>query len=135
MDLLSIYCVLLGGFIVAGRGPLLFAPRATLHAYERLVFSTDNRFRTLAVFVATLATSAILLPLGEGAPTGLIRALGWVVAVAALGGLVQPGPCRRFARGTLSFTEHRVGDAILRMLGFLAALVGAVLIYLGIYVV
>ena len=135
MDAPSIACVVLGGLIVVGRGPLLVAPRATLRVQERVFFSTNVRFRTSAAVVATLATVAIMLPLGEGAPTGLIRTLGWVVAIAALGGLVQPGPCRRVARATFGFIERRVNDAIIRALGFVALLIGAVLIYLGIYVV
>ena len=135
MDSLSIVCVVIGVLVVVGRGPLLFAPRATLRVHERLIFSTNVRFRALAVVVATLAIATILLPLGEGAPTGLIRTLGWVVAIAALGGLVQPGPCRRVARATFGFIERRVNDAIIRVLGFVALLIGAVLIYLGIYVV
>ena len=63
MDAPSIACVVLGGLIVVGRGPLLVAPRATLRVQERVFSSTNVRFRTSAAVVATLATVAIMLPL------------------------------------------------------------------------
>ena len=45
MDALAITCILVGILIIVMRAPLISAPRATLHAYDRVIFSTNARCR------------------------------------------------------------------------------------------
>lgn len=135
MDSLSIFCIVLGILTIVGRGPLIFAPRATLRAYDRLFISTNTRLRAFAVVIAALAMALLLLPSGEGSLAVFLHAVGWFMAVVALGILVFPDVVRKVARATLSFFENAVDDAVVRVLGLLAVVLGFALIYIGIYVV
>jgi uncharacterized protein YjeT (DUF2065 family) len=49
--------------------------------------------------------------------------------------LVVPNVWRRFLSAMFDYLENSVDDAIVRILGLLAVVVGAVLIYVGVYVV
>ena len=56
-------------------------------------------------------------------------------AAEALWLLVLPDSVRRFVRAILSFFEGSGGDAVLRVIGFLTVVLGAALIYVGVFVV
>ena len=135
MDSLSIMCIVLGTLTIVSRGPLIFAPSATLRSYDRLIISTNARFRAFGVVIATLAMALLFLSLGEGALAGFLHAVGWVVAAMALLMLVVPNVWRRFLSAMFDYLENSVDHAIVRILGLLAVVVGAVLIYVGVYVV
>lgn len=135
MDSLSIMCIILGTLAIVSRGPLIFAPSATLRSYDRLIISTNARFRAFGVVIATLAMALLFLSFGEGALAGFLHAVGWVVAAMALLMLVVPNVSRRFLSAMFDYLENSVDDAIVRILGLLAVVVGAVLIYVGVYVV
>jgi len=135
MDSLSIMCIVLGTLAIVSRGPLIFAPSATLRSYDRLIISTNARFRAFGVVIATLAMALLFLSFGEGAVAGFLHAVGWVVAAMALLMLVVPNVSRRFLSAMFDYLENSVDDAIVRILGLLAVVVGAVLIYVGVYVV
>jgi len=135
MDSLSIMCIVLGTLTIVSRGPLIFAPSATLRSYDRLIISTNARFRAFGVVIATLAMALLFLSFGEGALAGFLHAVGWVVAAMALLMLVVPNVWRRFLSAMFDYLENSVDDAIVRILGLLAVVVGAVLIYVGVYVV
>ena len=135
MDSLSIFCIVLGILTIVGRGPLIFAPSATLRAYDRLFISTNTRLRAFAVVIAALAMTLLLLPFGDGSLAVFLHAVGWVMAVVALGILVFPDVVRRFVRNIFSFVENAAGDAVVRVLGLLAVVLGFALVYIGIYVV
>ena len=77
MDPLSILCVLVGALIIAGRGPVIFAPAATLR-FANTLLSTDAHIRGIAVVLTPLAVALIALPLGEGEVAGILRFFGWV---------------------------------------------------------
>jgi uncharacterized protein YjeT (DUF2065 family) len=77
----------------------------------------------------------LFLSFGEGALAGFLHAVGWVVAAMALLMLVVPNVSRRFLSAMFDYLENSVDDAIVRILGLLAVVVGAVLIYVGVYVV
>ncbi len=133
MDPLSGLCVLIGTLIIAGRGPMIFAPTATLRFFNRLL-STDARIRGSGVVLAPLAVATIALPPGEGEVAGILRVLGWLWAAASLWLLVAPSSYRRFAGGVLGYFESSVDEAVIRMLGVVAVAIGVALIYFGVYV-
>ena len=135
MNSLSIFCIVLGILIIVGRGPLIFAPSATLRAYDRLFLSTNTRLRAFAVVIAALAMTLLLIPFGDGSLAGFLNAVGWVMAAVALGILVFPDVPRKVARASVSFFENEVDDAVVRVLGLLAVVFGFALIYIGFYVV
>ena len=135
MNSLSIFCIVLGILIIVGRGPLIFAPSATLRAYDRLFLSTNTRLRAFAVVIAALAMTLLLIPFGDGSLAGFLHAVGWVMAAVALGILVFPDVPRKVARASVSFFENEVDDAVVRVLGLLAVVFGFALIYIGFYVV
>ncbi len=135
MDSLSVICIVIGIVTIVSRGPLIFAPRATLRVYDRWITSTNARFRAFGVAIATLAMALLLLSFGEGALAGFLHIVGWVVAAMALSMLVVPNVSRRFLCAIFGYIENSVDDAIVRVLGLLAVAVGAALIYVGVYVV
>ena len=47
MDSLSIICIAVGILVIVRRGPLIFAPSATLRFYDRWLLSTNARFQVL----------------------------------------------------------------------------------------
>ena len=133
MDPLSVVCVVIGILIIATRGPMVFAPTATLRVFDRLI-STDSRIRGFGVVLAPFAVGLIALPLGEGASVEILRALGWTWAAVTLWLLFAPGSYRRFARGVLNFFESSMDESIVRIIGLVAVTIGVALIYFGVYV-
>lgn len=133
MDPFSGLCVLIGTLIIASRGPMIFAPTATLRFFRRLL-STDARIRGTGVALAPLAAATIALPHGEGEVAGILRVLGWLWAGASLWLLVAPSSYRSFVGNVLGYFESSVDDVVIRMLGVGAVAIGAALIYFGIYV-
>lgn len=133
MDALSILCVVLGSLMIASRGPMIFAPAATLRFIDRLL-STDARIRGVAVALAPMAAALVALPLGEGKAAAILRVLGWIWVAAVLWLLVAPSSYRRFAGRVLGYFENSVDERIVRLIGVVAVAIGAALIYFGIYV-
>jgi len=134
VDPLSILCVLIGILIIATRGPMLFAPSATLRFFQRLI-SSDARIRGIGVLIAPLAVALIALPLGEGVAAGILRALGWIWAAATLWLIAAPNSYRRLARGVLTYFESSADEAVVRIIGLVAVAIGGAMVYFGIYVV
>lgn len=134
MEPLSILCVLIGVVIVIVRAPMVFAPRATLRLFDRLI-STDTGIRGIGLAIAPLALALVVLAGGEGVAAGILHALGWLFSGATLWLLVAPGSYRRLARSVLGYFEASAGLAIVRILGLVAVAIGGALIYVGVYVV
>ena len=135
MDSLSIICIALGIIVIVGRGPLIFAPSATLRFYDRCLFSTNARCRAVGVMFATLAMALLFSDFGEGVLTGLLHTCGWFMATVALLFLVLPNVLRRFFQTIFGYIEESVDDGIVRIVGLLAVVFGFALIYVGVYVV
>lgn len=85
--------------------------------------------------IATFAIALLLLNFGEGALAGFVHAVGWVVATVALMMLITPNISRPFIHAVFDYLKNSVGNTMLRVLGLLAVVVGAALIYIGVYVV
>ena len=75
MEPLSILCVLVGVLIIAVRAPLIFAPRATLRFFERLI-STNAGIRGIDLAAAPLALAFVVLARGDGRVAGILHAVG-----------------------------------------------------------
>jgi len=136
MGLLAVICIVLGAWAIVWRGPLIFAPGVTtLRFYDRLVLSTNTRCRVCGVVIGILATALLLFSLGEGELSSLLQAFGWIVVAMALWALVLPDGFRRFGLAMVSFFEPSGDEAALRVIGLLNVVFGAVLIYIGVYVV
>ncbi len=133
MDPLSALCVLIGALIIAGRGPMIFAPVATLR-FAKALLSTDARIRGGAVVPTALAVAIIALPLGAGGVAGILRFLGWAWAATALWMLASPDSFRYLVGGVTDYFESSVDEAVLRMIGVVSVALGVALIYFGLYV-
>jgi len=90
MDALAITCIVVGILIIVMRAPLIFAPRATLRAYDRVIFSTNARCRAFSVVIAIVAMTLFLLPFDDGPLAGFVYAAGWVMSGGAVFILVLP---------------------------------------------
>ena len=133
MDSLSIICIVIGILAIVIRGPLIFAPRATLRFYDRLILSSNARVRAVGVANAILAIALLLLPsLNEGALASLLYAFGWITAAEALWVVVLPDSARRVGSAIYSFLENSVSAPVFSVLRVLA---GLGFVYLGVYVV
>ncbi len=135
MDSLSIICIAVGSFAIVSRGPLIFAPSATLRFYDRWMFSTNARFRVFGVVFATLAMALLFSDFGEGVLAGLLHTFGWFMATVALLCLVLPNVFRRFFQTIFGYIKKSVDERIMRTVGFLGVVFGLALIYVGVYVV
>ena len=134
MDSLSIICIAVGILAIVQRGPLIFAPNATLRFYDRFVLSTA-RIRAAGVVIATLAMALLFSDFGQGVLVGLLHIFGWLMTTVALLFLVLPNVLRRILQTIFDYIEKSVDDWILRIVGFLAVVFGLALIYVGVYVV
>ena len=83
MDSLSIICIVVGALVILKRGPLIFAPNATLRFYDRFVLSTA-RIRAAGVVIATLAMALLFFDFGQGVLVGLLHIFGWLMTTVAL---------------------------------------------------
>ncbi len=135
MDSLSIICIGVGILVIVSRGPLIFAPSATLRFYDRCLFSTNARCRAVGVMFATLAMALLFSDFGVGALAGLLHTFGWLMATVALLFLVLPNVLRRILQTIFGYIEKSVDERILRIVGLLAVVFGFALIYVGVYVV
>ena len=135
MDSFSIICIAVGILTIVARGPLIFAPSATLRFYDRWLLSTNARFRALGAVIATLAMALLFSDFGEGVPSGFLHAVGWFLGTVALFVLVLPNVLRRFVQTIFGYIEESVNDGVVRIAGLLGVGFGFALIYVGVYVV
>ena len=135
MDSLSVICIGVGILVIVSRGPLIFAPSATLRFYDRWLFSTNARCRALGVVIATVAMALFLLPFGDGPLAGFFYAVGWLAAAEALWFCVLPDSVRRVVNAIYSFLENSIPAPVLRVFGVLGVLAGLAFIYVGVSVI
>ena len=135
MDSLSVTCIAVGILIIAMRAPLIFAPRAALRFYDRVLFSTNVRCRAFSVVIAIVAVTLLLLAFDNGPLAGFLYVAGWILAGGTVFILVRPSIFRGFWRSMFSFVEHSVPAPFVLVRGVLGVLAGVALIYVGVYVV
>ena len=134
MDAQSVFCIVLGTWIIVKRAPLIFNPTGTLQTYDRWVLATTNRIRTFGIAVAIFGIALIIFPLGTGGLARLLSATGVFMLAVALWTLVRPEWTQRLIRRFVARLELSVGDMGLRIIGLLSVALGAFLIYVGISV-
>jgi len=136
MNWLSIFCIAMGIFILVSRAPLIFAPSASLRLGSRLILATPVRLRLFGIFVPLPIGLALLtLPFGEGSLAHWLDGFGWLLMLVWAVLMSFPAFVQRRGQAIFDFIENSVDDAVLRLLGVFGVAVGAVLIYVGIYVV
>ncbi len=134
MEPSAILFILIGSLLIASRGPLIVAPRATLRFFTRFI-ATDARVRGIALALAPLAAAMIMVSLGDGPATGILAVLGWLFAGVVAWLLVAPSSYRRIAGGVIAFSENSVDEMIIRLVGLLAVAIGGFVIYAALQVV
>ena len=134
MDLPSIICIVVGTLAILKRGPLIFAPNATVRFYDRWVLSA-TRIRAGGIVIATLAMALLFSNFGEGVLAGLLHTFGWLMTIGAVLFLVLPSVIRRILQTIFGYIEKSVDERVMRIIGFLGVVFGLALICVGIYVV
>ncbi len=127
MEPIAIVTVILAALYIVGRGPLVFAPAATVEVYRRM-FATTGRTRVFGAFLALLAVPLVITArLGRaehGDITILIEVMGWITAAAAVFVLVAPGTIKRLVIG---FWDAVESHAARRAFGAVNIALGVVL--------
>jgi hypothetical protein len=130
MNELALVSVVAGAVIIAVRVPFVFAPEAAGAVARRFVASSAG-IRAAGLIFALLGLAMILS--AQGAAQGaawVISILGWFWALAAVFLLlIVTAFYQRVAVGILDVLDE---PALLRLLGVVATLFGAFLVYLGI---
>jgi uncharacterized protein YjeT (DUF2065 family) len=131
MSELAIVTTAFGVLIVLVRGPLIFAPQATLGIYRKLL-ETHARIRVVGVCVAALGIALALSARGvDQTAAQVIFALGCLMGLfAAIPLLVYPSVYKGLADSFLAAVDD---STTLRAFGVLAVGIGAVFLYLGLW--
>ena len=115
MEPIAIVTLILAALYIVGRGPLVFAPAATVEVYRRM-FATTGRTRVFGSFLALLAVPLVVTArLGRaehGDITILIEVMGWLSAAAAVIVLVAPETMSRLLLGFWDAASHPVRRAM-----------------------
>ncbi len=133
MDPLPILFILTGILIITTRGPLIFAPTASMQLIRQLV-STERRIRLIGLAIAPLALAFLFLPLGDGGAAGFLRVLGWIFAAAVLWLSLLPETYRLVALIVVDYFESSVDMAAVRIIGCVAVAIGGAMVYAGLFV-
>lgn len=130
----SVLLISFGVLTILTRIPLVFAPRRTIH-FWMAIFSIDRSIRILGGVLGMLSLLLLMTDFGGD------DAAQWPMWV--LWGLLSVGLClavfwgffRQYAQKKLQWADTKMSDGALRGVGVLAVSVGALLVYLGLYVV
>ena len=135
MDTPSAMYIGLGILIIAGRGPLMFAPHATLWFYRRHFFSTNAQFRWVGLIAIMFAIAILYASLHAPMMGDLLQVFACIAALGALLAFGFPSLFRRFFLNILDYFDKPAHHGLVRIVGFLAVIVGVALAYVGLYVV
>lgn len=121
--------ILIGVLIVAGRGPMIFAPAATLRAYRSLL-ATDARIRgfgAVALLLGAVLASIALHP--DGTLAWIVAGFGWLLVVVSVSLVLVPRFYRELAQSVLDAFDD---PAAVRVVGTIAVALGLLLIAAGV---
>ena len=130
----SVLLIGFGVLAILTRSTLVFAPRRTIH-FWMAIFSIDRSIRILGGVLGMLSLLLLMNNFGGD------DAAQWPLWV--LWGLLSVGLCvagfptffRQRAQKKFQWADTKMSDGVLRGFGVLAVSVGALLVYLGLYVV
>ena len=124
--------IALGIIIIVSRAPLIFAPEATRSIYLKLL-ATNTRIRIMGLFVGAMGIAMILSARGSPETSALlILAIGYfLVFVMIFPFMIFTSIIKLIAEAVLSGTD----DLILRGMGVIAVIIGALFIWLGISII
>ena len=106
----------LGALIIATRGPLIFAPAATLAFYRRLLGSLAG-IRAVGVAVTGVGMALVATSDGAGGGERFMATLGWVIAsVAILFLIIAPNLFRSLAEYALDLFDYACAHRLLKQL-------------------
>ncbi|MCP5058391.1 MAG: hypothetical protein GY937_16940 [bacterium] len=134
MEPLAIVTAIVAVLIIASRGPLIFAPTATLDTYRRWL-STLGRIRLIGAVAAVLAV-ALLVTGGKadaehsGIAAGIVG-LGWLMMGAAFWLVLAPRHYRRVVYGLFDAVSD---PTVLRVVGVFAVSIGLGLGWIAFFV-
>lgn len=117
MSPLAVVLAYLAVVIIVVRGPLAFAPEATVDRFKRWFFPSVARFRLMGVGMLVLIAAPLILTARMTPPAHpdvvWFEALGWLVAVGGASVIALPKPMCRLAEGIFV----RAPTPVLRVLG------------------
>ncbi len=126
MTNLAIVSIVIGILAIVLRSPLIFAPDATTDFFKKLIANT-TRIRIMGLCLAVLAPTLIVTAWGSdqiAAKVLLVLGCVWALAVVFL--LIFPSAYKLVAEFFID-----MDSSILRGIGVLGVIVGAIFIYLG----
>jgi len=132
----GVAAIVVGVLVIAARGPLIFAPQATTHFYRQLL-ATYTRVRIAGVVIGVAGFALIrVFPEPHGVVSWILAGLGWLLLVGAVFLLTVPSLYKRLADGVFDAVEdgRTVDPALVRGIGVLSVIVGALLIYWGVWI-
>lgn len=105
MSPLAVVVAFLAVGIIVVRGPLAFAPEATVDRLRRWFFSTETRMRKVGLGILVLMAAPLILTVRMTPPAhpGVFwfEALGWLAAVGGVFVIALPKPARRLVEAIL----------------------------------
>ena len=134
MSRASVLLIGFGVLVILTRSTLVFAPRRTIH-FWMAIFSIDRSIRILGGVLGMLSLLLLMTDFGGD------DAAQWPMWV--LWGLLSVGLClvvfsaffRQYAQKKFQWADTKMSDGVLRAFGALGVSGGALLVYLGLYVV
>ena len=137
MEEMSRASVLLIGFgvlVILTRSTLVFTPRRTIHFWMAIFWSG----RSIRIGGGVLGMFSLLVLMNDFGGDDAAQWPMWV-----LWGLLSVGLCRavfsgffrQYAQKKFQWADTKMSDGVLRGFGVLGVSVGALLVYLGLYVV
>lgn len=126
MALLLMSSVLFGLFVIAARGPFIFAPADTLQFYRTRVFGSDVRGRMAGALVGALGTLMFVSAQGvQGTFTGFVTLFGGALVFGMIALMVVPSASMRLVLAVMDW----LGAPVLRSDGVLGVVFGVAWIY------
>jgi hypothetical protein len=128
---LAIVSIVLGVLVLAGRGPLLVSPGATIEIYRKII-ATEIRIRVAAICGALLGLWVVLSVSGSlGFGAWIYWVWGWLAVGVASLAMVFPSAYRAFAESVADWFDS---SGFARPMGAITVALGALLLYLGFFV-
>ena len=134
MSRASVLLIGYGVLVILTRSTLVFAPRRTIH-FWLAIFSIDRSIRILGGVLGMLSLLLLMTDFGGDDAAQWPMWVLWGLLSVGLSQAVFPVFFRQLARKKFQWADTKMSDGLLRALGAVGVSVGALLVYLGLYVV